>query len=1102
MSSSTPLFDAAETEAEQQVDDLRLIEAGFPCHQVGAETQRERGASSALPPLYYLHVWWARRPLTPSRAAILGATLPADADTDEFLRALGLAKPVANIPGGGKWTLINDTILRRIAWNSNRSRGSLEVDATVLRHFDKEVKRRTDARLLLSELSAKSSSMSSDPVLQRWISDNQPFANERLPEGTNLDVTLDVADSAAVQDRIKFAKSSTVKEYAGQLIKIDPEDLYGYDRAFTSAPPVADHPLTILDPTAGGGSIPFEALRLGHNVISNELNPVATVIQYATLDFPRRFGKSLVDDIRRWGNQLVEYVGEQMAPVTPFSELPGDQLAEVTRLLAKHPEFIPQFAGPEYDQTGLIYCRQVTCPHCNGQAPLLNSFWLSKEDGDKWAVRLLVKSKDQVDIEVYKITKSLSKAQSAELDAGTVTDGKGTCVHCRQVIDGDAIKIQARCDSPHGRMIDRLYCVVAVRFEPKFKPNGELDRYSTGDRAGEIKTKKTRFFRVPNQLDFDALELAKKTLQEKWDHFERHDFIPTERIPAGHKTGDEGGAGSGTDKPLKVGTEYWHQMFTPRQLLGHLTLIEGLNDLKPQIMAELGEERGKAVITYLQFAIDKGVDYNNRGSTWEQSRGIVKHIFARHDFSFSWTFGEMVFSGPNSGSAWGLSQILDSYSSMSTLLEGSPANTELQILNGSGSDMSIVGDGVVDLVVNDPPYYNNVMYAELSDFFYVWQKRTLRDLYPNLFSAYLTDKQSEAVANPFRDGSATNAKQAYEIFMREMYTECYRVTKPEGRMVLMFTHKSQEGWETLTQALIASGWAITSTYPVESESGHSIHLQETASAASSIFIVCRKRNLSTRDSALWKSMGGRGVQQRIVEEVQNGLREFEALDLRPVDTMVASYGRALRVLSEKWPVLDGDEEVSPIRALNEASRVVAQHQIHKLTEGRLKVEDLTPEAAMAVTLYGIAGLQPIRFDEVLNVARSLGIAIQSFAAGYDATGRSIGYGTEATGRRAGQSDDVVGYHAPLVRKGSDLRLAKPEERNARRMAAPQHEWDVMQGMILKYREGDIPVARAYLTEHAENDQSKIIDLLRVWTTEMDDETLRKEGEMMLFGLQR
>lgn len=192
----------------------------------------------------------------------------------------------------------------------------------------------------------------------------------------------------------------------------------------------------------------------------------------------------------------------------------------------------------------------------------------------------------------------------------------------------------------------------------------------------------------------------------------------------------------------------------------------------------------------------------------------------------------------------------------------------------------------------------------------------------------------------------------------------------------------------------------------------------------------------------------------------------------------------------------------PSEPLNEASRVVAQHHIQKLTQGRLKVEDLTPEAAMAVTLYGICGLQPIRYDEVLNIARSLGIAIESRTAGYDATDKSIGYATEASGRRASRTDDIVGYHAPLVRKGSNLRLALPDERNARRLASPQHEWDILQGMILKYREGDVPVARAYLKEHAQGAEGKIIDLLRVWGNEADDETLRKEAEMMLFGLGR
>lgn len=1068
--------------------DLRLIESGFPCHQVGAETQRERGASSALPPLYYLHVWWARRPLTPSRAAILGATLPANTATEDFLRALGIAKPVAEIPGGGQWVLVNDTILKRVEWNENGTAGTLGVDATVQRHFTKEIERRVKCRQRLMEVQS-APALENDLALSTWLEANRKLSCETLPSAATLTVRKIVADAAAVQERIALAKSEAVNSAYGGRLKIDSEDLYGYDRAFTSTPPVAGQPLTILDPTAGGGSIPFEALRLGHHVISNELNPVATVVEHATLDYPRRFGTGLVDDIQRYGEELIEDVGRRMADVTPFCDLPDHQVRELREHLSEYPELVENFAGPEYDQTGLIYCRQVACPHCGGQAPLLNSFWMSKEDGDKWAVRLAVRDKSQVDLEPYRLTGSVSKEQSDVLDAGTVTDGKGTCPHCKQQIDGDEIKAQARGESAHGKMEDRLFCVVAVRYQPKLKKDGSVDRYASGDRKGELKTKKVRFFRAPVKRDFDALKLAEQQLNEKWDHFERLDLIPTELFPDGNDM-----------RPRTYGMPRWCDLFTPRQLLGHLTLMEGLQRLKPQILDALGLERGRAVVTYLQFAIDKGLDYNSKQTRWEYTRGVVKGTFGRHDFSFKWSFGEMVFAGPASGSSWGLSQIMDAYAGMAELAADAPSDRACQIINGSASQMGALGDGSVDLVVNDPPYYNNVMYSELADYFYVWQKRSLRDLYPGMFDAYLTDKQSEAVANPHRDGSAKGAKRQYETLMREMYTECGRVTKADGRMVLMFTHKSQEGWETLTQALIDSGWMISATYPVESESGHSMHIMENASASSSIFIVCRKRERGDGAPGLWQALGGQGVQQRIIEEVQQGLSEFEALKLRPVDTMVASYGRALRVLSEKWPVMDGDEPVSPIRAMNEASRVVAQNHIRKLTEGRLKVEDLEPEAAMAVVLYGIGGLASIRFDEVLNISKSLNMSLESHTSGYTADGQAIGYGGETAGRRGARGHDIVGYHAPLVRKNSDLRLAKPEERHESRIAKPQHEWDVLQGMILKYREGDVPVARAYLHEHAEGAQTKILDLLRVWTNEADDEKLQHEGEMMLFGL--
>ncbi|RLC89510.1 MAG: DUF1156 domain-containing protein, partial [Chloroflexi bacterium] len=569
--------------------------------------------------------------------------------------------------------------------------------------------------------------------------------------------------------------------------------------------------------------------------------------------------------------------------------------------------------------------------------------------------------------------------------------------------------------------------------------------------------------------------------------------IPTESIPLAHKT----------KEPLRAGMTRWCDMFTPRQLLGHLTLVEELNRLKPQIIAELGEDRGRAVVTYLQFAIDKGVDYNSRQTRWEYTRGIIKGTFGRHDFSLKWTYGEMIFTGPQSGAAWGLSQILDAYKGMAQLLtSGDSSNYErLKIQCGTAAYMPSITDASVDMICMDPPYYNNVQYAELSDYFYVWQKRTLRELYPEYFSRRLTNKRDEAVANPDRDGGTANAKAEYKRMMKEIFSECRRVLHDEGLMTMMFTHKSQEAWEALTQSLIESNWNITSSFPVESETQQGIHTKGNASAISSVFLSCRKRLTDAAEPATWTGIGGTGVQKRIQEAVKQGLEEFAQLKLNPVDEMVASYGRALRVLSERWPVLDGDEEVGPMRAMNEASRVVAENQIKRLTSGRLRVDDLKPEAAMALTLFGIYGLGELPYDDALNISKSLNIRLEAKSGGYTADGPFIGINTQArAGSRARRAEaEDTGFHAPLVRKGSKLRLARPGERHPRRLGHPQTEWDVLYGVIMAYREGDVPVARGYLDRHAEN-PSTIKDLLQVWAAEAADEKLRKEARALLFGL--
>jgi putative DNA methylase len=224
-------------------------------------------------------------------------------------------------------------------------------------------------------------------------------------------------------------------------------------------------------------------------------------------------------------------------------------------------------------------------------------------------------------------------------------------------------------------------------------------------------------------------------------------------------------------------------------------------------------------------------------------------------------------------------------------------------MNGTAAHMPHILDGAVDLIGMDPPYYDNVQYAEFSDYFYVRQRRTLATLYPRLFDWLLTNKKAEAVADSARDGNAKEAKAEYERRMGEIFLDCRRTLRDDGLFTLMFTRKSQDARETLTRSLIDAGWVITACFPSESAGENSMHQRNMAAAASSIFISCRKRHERSNDNAIRESAFGQtGIRHRIDSPVCQGLEDIEPLRLNLVDEMVASYGKALQVLSSHWPV--------------------------------------------------------------------------------------------------------------------------------------------------------------------------------------------------------
>ncbi|MCK4470963.1 MAG: DUF1156 domain-containing protein, partial [Anaerolineae bacterium] len=346
-----------------------------------------------------------------------------------------------------------------------------------------------------------------------------------------------------------------------------------------------------------------------------------------------------------------------------------------------------------------------------------------------------------------------------------------------------------------------------------------------------------------------AAEVELVRVRPRW---EAQDIIPTESIPDGLKT----------PEPMRYGMYTWAGMFSPRQLLALGTFSEVLRDLRDEMRAEMDAERAAAVETYLAFALDKAADRNAYQTRWISQRHVIANTFDRHDFAMKWSFAE--FDAAGNLVPWGVSQIVDAYEGIARLL-ALPQTTldghafergPLTVFQDSASDISSLPDGSVHAIVTDPPYYDNVMYAELADFFYVWLKRTAGHLYPDWFAAQLTDKDAEAVANPARfrgvgspsprvgrggRGVRALAEKDYERKMAAAFREMHRVLRDDGVLTVMFTHKRVEAWDTLATALIGAGFSIETSWPVPTEFEHSLHQAKKNAARSTILLACRKR---------------------------------------------------------------------------------------------------------------------------------------------------------------------------------------------------------------------------------------------------------------------
>ena len=768
-----------------------LIEDWLPIKAVGCESMRERGASSALPPLYFLHVWWARRPLLASRAALLASVLPAwshlapepqsgatDRNSDD--------EPTKNADRG----LASDRN-DRMRIHEGRERGpetSAEPSPCVVGQTAAHGQPGGVAGQRTADVDRKSGT-----ILERERERELPFRSAEEYEEWFVRLCGIFGDPVAGRKKIQWAKQQGIR------LKDPP---YTHKRAFTVNPTgdqlriledLLQHAwgkdrLSVLDPFAGGGSIPFEAVRYGFDTSANELNPVAGAILRGTLEYPFAYGASLTADTRRWGKRLTHRLRKALSPYYP-----------------------EEAAGSVH---AYIWARTVACPYTGKLVPLAPNWWLARSGAKGKAI--LPAFEENAARAMFRVVEIEDGAGPDGFDPGhgTVRRGRGRSPWASdQAIEGDYIKAEAQA----GRMGSQLYCV-AVK-----KPRGGFD------------------YRPPNDEEMEAVEKAEAELARKLPLWDARGWVPTEPYPEA----------SSDPRPLRFGMPTWSDMFSPRQLLALCSYVEALHELVPEIESELPKDRAKAVVTYLGMVLSKAVNYNSYLASWDPTRTKIRGVFDRHDFSFKWTYGE--FDASRNLFPWGLDQVCDAYKGLATLAEPAhrvfrqaAAPVPVRVTRASASDLSHVPDGSIDVVLTDPPYYDNVMYGELSDFFYVWLKRTLGRVHPDLFADDLANKDDEAVANPARFASMGRKRKQlaaadYERKMAASFREARRALTDDGVLTVMFTHKKVEAWDTLAMSLLEAGFAIHSSWPVHTESEHGLHQAKKNAALSTILLTCRKR---------------------------------------------------------------------------------------------------------------------------------------------------------------------------------------------------------------------------------------------------------------------
>lgn len=702
----------------------------------------------------------------------------------------------------------------------------------------------------------------------------------------------------------KFAEKSDKKSGNEGL-----DEYYGYPNPRTQTPTEAelqDFHATIRD--AWGGKLP------------TVLDPTAGrgIIPFEGLRYGLPEKANELNPIP----VLINKVGLEYAPevgsVTPEIYTWTERIREET--LERISEYYPTKESEEQIlNSAMTYL--VTCDSCGGKIPLTGKWWLNKTTNGGDAVR-----PHYEDGEVsYEYIKVQDHDDFDPSDGPVSRGGDAECPHCTVPMDSETIREKFKEE-------EFEYSVYGVNYETedgdwKWRAGGEVDEKGMEKAADRVES------------DFEMLDFFSESIE----------------------------GGLNQDQIKKYGLTQWRDVFTPRQLVVHYELFQVFEECKQDMLDKHSKKKAELILILLAMGIERQTQFNSMLSAWYDEIGIGHYIFQDNNFSIKRMFVDNNICAPRRGLDRRFGRVIDdSYEEIADYVTGN--QTPSDVYEGDAAELTDkIEKDSINVAVVDPPYFDSIMYGELSDFQYISKRKLLQDVFPDLFESTLVRKEEQAVANPSRHD---DPEEFYENKMKEIFEEMKEILIDGGILTLMFTDREVQAWNTISKAVIESGFTITASHPIKTEMSDRVGARDKASVNSSILLIARNQSDGQTENILWEEIED-DIERTARVEAQ---RLLSIDDIDKIDTSIAAFGPALEQYSEAYPVEDKQgQKIEPKKVLakarQEVTNVIANDELNTETD---PVDGLTRWYILCYTIYGEAD---IPFDEANQLGMGTDVEI-------------------------------------------------------------------------------------------------------------------------------